>query len=135
MKYSKILLYWILTNIIGSYFYGVIDFFFYSKKIIYSNFLTDTIEFIPLASLFSFIFSIPALIIFLLINYYYKLKGLNKKFMLVGNFLTSLFTFLIIYIVFYTKDTDWIIICFVNYTIIGLIFWFYELSRVESKSS
>ncbi len=135
MKYSKLFLYWLLTNIIGSYIMGVVDFLFYNKNIVYSDFLKDTIEFIPLTSIFSALFSIPALIVFFALNSYYKRRILSKNFMLLGQLIISVITFSLMILFNYPKQIDFTSICFLSYTTVGLLFWFFEFRKIESKSS
>lgn len=135
MKYSKLFLYWLLTNIIGSYIMGVVDFLFYNKNIVYSDFLKDTIEFIPLTSIFSALFSIPALIVFFALNSYYKRRILSKNFMLLGQLIISVITFSLMISFNYPKQIDFTSICFLSYTTVGLLFWFFEFRKIESKSS
>lgn len=136
MKPYKFFIYWILTVLLGSFSLGLIDFFFYQKRIVYSEFFSHAFELMLTASIFSFLFSIPSMIILFIINYLYcEKEGFGARKVLIGKLIVIIITFGVILLSNYSENINWIFIIAFSYGTIGYLFWWIEFKRIKSKPS
>ena len=133
MRFYKLLIYWVLTLLIGSLFFSLCDLIFY-RDVNY-NFLNKLWNGVLTATIYSAFTSVLPLITFLFFNYFIQKRKLSTNAILVTKSVLIFITFLIMYLLEDPKNWDFYLAAMICYGLVGLFFWWREFKIIESKSS
>ena len=136
MKTYKVFLYWVLTLLIGSILFSILDTIVYSKG---SNFL-ESIEVVfgsTIMGLYYAVFSsMLPLVCLLVLNFYYKkTKKLNIREVFIIKLSIVVTTFCTMFVLDNYNNLEFYLYSFFCYGFTGFFFWWREFKRIESKSS
>lgn len=136
MKFYKFFIYWIATILIGSFLFSICDVIFYSNKLsLEFESLTTIFKGTISASVFSSFYSLFVFIPFLSLNIYAKKRNLTVKKVLIFKTFMIAITFLVMFLLDNKKHWDFYFVGSLCYGLTGLMFWWIEFRRIESKSS